>query len=86
MFNKITSIETLPDYILLIGFADGAFRQFDLKPLIKDPPFKALSANDLYKKAKIDMGGYGIVWNDELDLSADGLYEKGVPCPPPENI
>lgn len=88
MFIKITSIATLPDYILLVGFADGAFKQFDLKPLInKYPPFKALTSVDgLYKKAKIDMGGYGIVWNDELDLSADGLYEQGVPCSPPEDI
>ena len=32
------------------------------------------------------MGGYGLVWNDELDLSADGLYEQGHPRQPPENI
>ena len=24
-----------------------------------------------------DVGGYGIVWNDELDLSCDELYENG---------
>ena len=34
MFHKITSLATLPDYILLVGFADGEFKQFDLKPLI----------------------------------------------------
>ena len=88
MFIKITSIATLPDYILLIGFADGVFKQFDLKPLInKYPPFKALtSVKGLYECAKIDIGGFGIVWNDELDLSADGLYERGIECSPPQNI
>ncbi len=25
-----------------------------------------------------DVGGYGIVWNDDLDLSCDELWERGV--------
>jgi len=88
MFQKITSLATLPDYILLVGFNSGEYRQFDLKPLIaKYPPFKSLTeVSGLYESAKIDIGGYGIVWNDELDISADGLYEKGTPCTPPKNI
>ncbi len=88
MFVKITSVAALPDYILLVGFSTGEFKQFDIKPLIaKYPPFKALTqVNGLYEQVKIDMGGYGLVWNDKLDLSADGLYEQGQPCQPPENI
>lgn len=85
MFHKITSLATLPDYILLVGFSTGEFRQFDLKPLIrKYLPFQALTdIAGLYETAKIDAGGYGVVWNDDLDISAEGLYEQGVPCPPP---
>ena len=88
MFIKITSLATLPDFILLVGFASGEYKQFDIKPLIdKYPPFKSLiEVNGLYEQAKIDIGGYGIVWNDDLDLSADGLYEQGTACLPPENI
>lgn len=88
MFVKITSIAALPDYILLVGFSTGEFKQFDVKPLIeKYPPFRSLiHVNGLWEQAKIDVGGYGIVWNDDLDLSADGLYEQGVPCRAPENI
>lgn len=88
MFVKITSVATLPDYVLLVGFSTGEFKQFDIKPLInKYPPFKMLTQiNGLYEQAKIDVGGYGIVWNDDLDLSADGLYEQGVPTAPPANI
>ena len=26
----------------------------------------------------VDVGGYGIVWNDDLDLSCDELWENGV--------
>lgn len=88
MFVKITSVAALPDYILLVGFSTGEFKQFDVKPLIaKYPPFKALTEiNGLYEQIKIDIGGYGLVWNDNLDLSADGLYEQGQPCQPTKNI
>lgn len=31
----------------------------------------------LFAEVEVDTGGYGIVWNDELDLSCDELYENG---------
>ena len=40
----------------------------------------------LYEQVKIDIGGYGLIWNDDLDISADGIYEKGIRCEPPHNI
>ena len=88
MFVKITSLATLPGYILLVGFSTGEYKKFDVSPLIeKYPPFQALrTTRDLFENAKIDIGGYGVVWNDDLDLSADGLYEKGVPCEPINSI
>lgn len=88
MFIKITSLKTMPNYILLVGFSTGEYKKFDIKPLIeKYEHFKMLSnINGLYEQAKIDIGGYGVVWNDNLDLSADGLYEKGMVCEPPRNI
>lgn len=78
MFVKITSLKTLHNYVLLVGFSTGEFKQFDIKPLIeKYEPFKMLmQINVLYNQAKIDVDGYGIVWNDELDLSADEIYGK----------
>lgn len=88
MFHKITSLATLPDFVLLVGFSDGEFRQLDLKPYIeKYPPFRSLAEiNGLYEQAKIDAGGFGIVWNDELDVSAEGVYERGVACSKPNDV
>ena len=82
MFAKITSLATLRNYVLLVGFSTGEFKQFDLKPIIdKFTPFKALvDVDGLYEQAKIDVGGYGIVWNDDLDLSADAVFERGTVC------
>ena len=87
MFVKIATLATLPNYTLLAGFSNGEYKLFDLKPYIeKYKPFQALNiVNGLYEQAKIDVGGYGVVWNDELDISADAIYEKGVPCGKPKN-
>ncbi len=80
MFHKITSLQTKENYILIAGFANNKVKKFDLKPYIdKYEPFKQFIAQpNLFEKAKIDIGGYGVVWNDNLDISADGIYEKGV--------
>ncbi len=88
MFVKISSVAALPDYILLVGFTTGEYKQFDLKPLIeKYAPFKSLAEiSGLYEQVKIDVGGYGLVWNDDLDIAADGIYEKGTSCEPPTDV
>ena len=84
MFVKITSVAALPDYILLVGFETGEYKEFDLKPLIeKCAPFKTLKeVAGLYEQVKIDVGGCGLIWNDDLDIAADGLYENGTICVP----
>ncbi len=88
MFVKISSVATLPDYVLLVGFTSGEYKQFDLKPLIaKYAAFASLTQiPGLYEQVKIDVGGYGLVWNDDLDLAADGIYEKGTVCAPPSDM
>ncbi len=82
MFHKITSLITLPDYVLLVGFSNGESRKLDLKPYIDEfPPFQSLKdVKGLYAQAKIDDGGFGIVWNDDLDISAEAIYERGLPA------
>lgn len=79
MFHKVNSISTLPDYRLAVRFWDGVTKLYDINPLFKKwPVFNELKNNDLFKEAKVDTGGYGISWNDELDLSCDELWENGI--------
>ena len=33
---------------------------------------------ELFYSVHVDTGGYGIVWNDEIDLACDELYANGV--------
>ena len=80
MFHKIKNVSALPEYKLSVQFAEGVTKIYDMKPLEKKlPVFKALLNNpEEFFCVTVDIGGYGAVWNDELDLSCDELWENGV--------
>ena len=79
MFHKVKAVNALPDYRLSVQFAEGVTKIYDVKPLFaKWKPFKALeNAPEMFSCVEVDMGGYGIIWNDDLDLSCDELFENG---------
>ncbi len=47
--------------------------------MISERSFTALQAvNGLYGLVAIDIGGCGISWNDEIDISCNELYNNGI--------
>ena len=42
----------------------------------KYPQLRALEDRNLFLSGKL-MGSYGIVWNDDLDIEAETIYEDG---------
>ncbi len=79
MFHKIKNVSPLPEYKLSVQFAEGVTKIYDVKPLFqKIPAFKSLESNNDFGGVYVDVGGYGIIWNDELDLSCDELWDNGV--------
>jgi len=78
MFYNIKSVVPLDDFILSIEFQNSEWKRYDVKQLFdKWDDFKALTQNELFKYAKVDIGGYAIVWNDDLDISCNELWENG---------
>ena len=79
MFHKVKAVNATPDYRLSVQFAEGVTKIYDVKPLFeKWAPFKVLENEpELFNDVKVDVGGYGIIWNDDLDLSCDELFENG---------
>ena len=80
MFHKIKAVNALPDYQLSVQFAEGITKIYDVKPLFsKWPVFRELkNRSELFFGVEVDAGGYGIIWNDDIDLSCDELFENGV--------
>lgn len=78
MFHKIKNVTALPDYKISIQFSEGITKIYNVKELIeKNPMFKSLKNEKLFYNVEVDVGGYGIIWNDDIDISCDELYEKG---------
>lgn len=80
MFYKVKSVEALEDLILYVTFENGEEKYYDVKPILnKIKIFQKLADSpELFKQIKVDIGGYGISWNDELDLSCNELWNNGM--------
>lgn len=81
MFYKIKKVEPLKNMELKIEFISGKIKYYDVKILIKKfEQFKQLSNEEIFNKVKVDEGGYGISWNENIDISCNELwfnsYEK----------
>lgn len=85
MFHKIKMVSALPDFRLSVQFCEGITKIYDVKPLFDQiPAFASLREHpEEFGAVSVDVGGYGIVWNDDLDLSCDELWEHGVPVETP---
>jgi len=79
MFHHVKEVTPLADHVLLVRFADGKEKQYDVKPLFTEiAVFQSLLYVDgLFEQVKVDPGGFGISWNDDIDLSCDELYDNG---------
>ncbi len=84
MFHTIRSVSALPDYVLLLHFCDGTAKRYDCRPLLTMPAFSPLEmVPGLFQQVTADVGGYGVCWNDEIDIDCEELYANGVPTQSP---
>jgi hypothetical protein len=63
-----------------VQFLNGEQKEYDVKPLFKKwTAFQALSrVSGLFEQVHVDAGGYGISWNDDIDLSCNELYNQAM--------
>ncbi|MBQ9887250.1 MAG: DUF2442 domain-containing protein [Lachnospiraceae bacterium] len=82
MICTIQSVEPINDTVLSVLFMNGVKKTYDIRHLYnKLPQFRQLEDDhDLFKSVKTDAGGYGISWNDELDLACEELWCNGTEC------
>ena len=79
MFHKIINVETLNNKILKIYFENKKIKYYNMKNLIENNiNFKSLNNDAIFNMAKVDIGGYGVIWTDEIDISGEELYVNGV--------
>lgn len=78
MFHRLESISPVGGTSLKGVFLNGETRYYDVSKLFDEiPVFRSLLDKGLFERVRVDNGGYGISWNDDIDLSADEIYENG---------
>ena len=78
MFHKIRNVYPLNNYEILVQFSVGITKIYDVKPLFDwRDIFNELKKNELFYAVQVDIGGKGVIWNDQIDLSCDELWDNG---------
>ena len=78
MFYKIKSVNVLENMLLEVEFENGTCKIYNLRQLLKKrPEFARLEESSFIKNVVVDAGGYGVSWNEDIDISCNELWENG---------
>jgi hypothetical protein len=78
-YPKVKSVTPLSGKQLFVTFTTGDTRVYDCTPLLNDSSFYSLKDDIFFKNIHVDPTGYGVVWNDDIDLSESELWINGKP-------
>lgn len=84
-YPKVSQVEPLSNYRLRITFQNGIVKEYDCSPLLEKAVFHPLSEASLFNQVAVGAGGYGIFWNDDIDLSEAELWLNGLAVEQPAN-
>lgn len=73
------SVRFLEDVTLEMTFQDGKVIRYDMSQMFsKYPQLKELRRNrKLFESGHLDLTGFAVIWNDELDFDASSVYDDG---------
>ena len=78
MFHRAIDLKFTGDTEVEVTFCDGKVMRYDVCELFdKIPPLSSLRNRSLFTSGYLSLGGYGIIWNDDLDLDIETIYYDG---------
>jgi hypothetical protein len=75
---RIKAVTPLEGKRLLVTFVNGVQKVYDCQKILHLDRFRLLKQDAFFKAVTVDPGGYGVSWNDEMDLSEVELWNNGV--------
>jgi hypothetical protein len=81
-YPKIRSVRPKRGKVLLVTFENGEKKLYDCTPLLQSEVFHPLADEALFRCAHADPSGYGVVWNDDIDLAESEIWINGRPAAP----
>ena len=77
-YPRIYKAKAANDTTLIIEFTNQEVKKYNIRHLLDIPMFSPLRQPAFFKNFKVEQGGYGIVWNEEIDISEYELWKNGV--------
>jgi hypothetical protein len=74
---RVESVKPLEGKRLLVTFVNSVKKVYDCNQLLHLEMFRLLQNEAFFKSVKVDAEGYGVSWNDEMDLSEYELWVNG---------
>jgi hypothetical protein len=74
---KILLVKVQENKKLQILFENGTEKIYDCTPLLQLKRYHLLKNDVFFRAVRVDPGGYGISWNDEMDISEYELWMNG---------
>lgn len=76
-YPKILSVIPLENYQLRVTFTNHITKRYDCSDILTHPAFSLLHDPAIFRTVQVDQGGYGVFWNDEMDISESELWLHG---------
>jgi len=76
----VKSVRANDDHTLDLVFADGRTGRFNMNPYLESRAFAPLKSVGFFKLAHVECGT--VVWNDNVDIAPERLYEECVELGP----
>lgn len=73
----VKEVQPKEDYTMILTFADGTKKVYDVRPLLEKTLYTRLKNLAFFLGAKADCGT--VVWNDDIDIAPEHLYECSKP-------
>ncbi|MCD2435334.1 DUF2442 domain-containing protein [Acidaminococcus sp. NSJ-142] len=80
MLQRIKNVQPQSGRRLLVEFENGEKKHYDIRGAAAqwEAFWALLTDKELFAQVQVDTGGYGISWNEDLELSCHELYQNGV--------
>ena len=79
MHLRALKVEFLEDVVVQVTYQDGKVIRYDMSQMFeKYPQLEELRRNrKLFESGHLDLTGFAVIWNEELDFDATSIYVSG---------
>jgi hypothetical protein len=77
MYPAIVKVKPVEDYHVILSFANGEVKRFDMRPYLENGLFVQLKDQALFDSVKVSFDT--IEWGNKLDFDPEVLYQNSTP-------